>query len=147
MATIRVDKRVGAPIELVFERLTDHANYVDFRGITDSKLTHEGETERNGLGARRSIASGPIRFEEEITAFERPTRMDYLIREVNAPIEHEGGMITLAPDGDGTRVLWVSTFQVPIRAVGPALGALMAATIKLGFISILRDVERLTGQS
>lgn len=147
MAEIRVEKRVEAPIEEVFQRLTDHANYVDFRGITDSKLTREGETARNGLGARRSIASGPIRFEEEITAFERPTRMDYLIREVNAPIEHEGGTITLEPDAGGTRVLWVSTFSVPIRVIGPALGALMAATIKLGFISVLRDVERLTRQS
>ena len=41
-----------------------------------------GDPAPNGLGAVRWIWLGPLRFEEEITAFEPPRRLDYLIRDV-----------------------------------------------------------------
>jgi len=145
MATIRLERTLDAPIDHVFELLSDHAEYHRFRGITDSKLIREGESERNGLGARRSVATGPIRFEEEITAFERPTRMGYLIREVNVPLEHDGGMITLESTGGGTRVLWVSTFTMRVPLVGRPLGSVLAATFKRGFSSVLSQIERRAG--
>ena len=143
MATIHLERTLRAPIDHVFELLSDHAGYRRFRGITDSRLTREGDAEPNGLGAVRSIATGPIRFEEEITAFERPTRMGYLIREVNVPIEHDGGMITLESAGGGTHVLWVSTFVATVPLVGRPLGAVMAAVFKRGFRSVLSETERL----
>jgi hypothetical protein len=145
MGAIRLEKTVSAPIEDVFELLSDHANYDRFRGITASRLTREGERERNGLGAVRAIAVGPIRFEEEITAFERPRRMDYLIREVNLPLDHDGGRIMLAPGSAGTRVLWISTFGIPIRWVGSPLSVVFAAAFKLGFASMLDQIEQRTG--
>ena len=33
----------------------------------------------------------PFGFEEEITAYERPTRLDYLIVDLNVPFHQEGG--------------------------------------------------------
>ena len=89
------------------------------------------------------LAVRPLRFEEEITAFERPTRMDYVIRKVNLPIEHEGGTIELSPAGAGTRVLWRSTFHVNIPVAGGAVGWLLAAALRRGFIRLLDDIDRL----
>jgi uncharacterized protein YndB with AHSA1/START domain len=141
MGAIRLDKTLAAPIDGVFELLSDHGNYDRFLGITSSELVREGEGEPNGLGALRSIALGPIRFEEEITAFERPRRMEYLIRKVNLPIDHDGGRIMLEPNGDGTRVLWISTFGVPLRWAGAPLGLAFAGTLRLGFLSLLEQIE------
>jgi uncharacterized protein YndB with AHSA1/START domain len=141
VGAIRVDKRLAAPIDGVFELISDHAAYDRFIGVTSSALVREGEVEPNGLGAVRSIGVGPIRFTEEITAFERPRRMDYLIREVNLPIEHDGGRIMLEPDGAGTRVLWISTFGVPVRWLGDPIGLALAGTLRLGFISLLEQIE------
>jgi hypothetical protein len=141
VGAIRLDKTLAAPIDGVFELLSDHGNYDRFLGITSSELLREGEGEPNGLGALRSIALGPIRFEEEITAFERPRRMDYLIRRVNLPVDHDGGRIMLEPNGAGTRVLWISTFGVPLRWVGEPLGLLFAGTLRLGFLSMLEQIE------
>ena len=48
----------------------------------------------------RWVWIGPLRFEEEITAYEAPRRLDYVIRRVRTlPFRHEGGSIVLEPDG------------------------------------------------
>jgi hypothetical protein len=146
MARIDLDKSLAAPIDDVFELLSDHAGYTRFRGFTTAELLREGQDERNGVGALRLLAAGPLRFEEEITAFERPTRMDYLIRKVNLPFAHDGGAISLSPEGTGTRVLWRSTFTVPVPVVGGAGGAALAAGLRRGFIRLLDDIDRLVAE-
>jgi hypothetical protein len=142
MAQIDLDKTLAGPIDQVFELLTDHAGYTRFRGFRRAELVRRGGEDPNGVGALRRLAVGPLVFEEEITAFERPTRMDYLIRDVNIPLHHDGGTITLSPAGSGTRVLWRSTFSITTPVVGPALGAAMAAALRRGFIRLLDDIDR-----
>ena len=142
MARIDLDKTLDGPIDSVFELLTDHAGYIRFRGFRRAELVREGSEDPNGVGALRRLAVGPLVFEEEITAFERPTRMDYLIRKVNLPLRHDGGTITLSPEGNGTRVQWRSTFTLAVPIAGPALGAGMAAALRRGFIRLLDDIDR-----
>jgi uncharacterized protein YndB with AHSA1/START domain len=146
VAQIDLDKTLAAPIDEVFELLSDHAGYTRFRGFSTAELLREGTKERNGVGALRLLAVRPLRFEEEITAFERPTRMDYLIRKVNLPIEHEGGTIELSPAGGGTRVVWRSTFHVNVPLAGGALGATLAVALRRGFIRLLDDIDRLAAE-
>jgi uncharacterized protein YndB with AHSA1/START domain len=141
MPTVRVTRTIRAPIEDVFNLLTDHANYEQFRGIRASKLLREGQPERNGVGAMRMIDVGPVRFEEEITAFERPTRMDYVIRRINLPFEHEGGTMRFEAIDGGTRVEWVTTFRFTVPAIGGLLGGAGTPLVRLGFISMLREAE------
>jgi uncharacterized protein YndB with AHSA1/START domain len=143
VAGIDLDKTLTAPIDDVFELLSNHAGYTRFRGFSTAELLREGADERNGVGALRRLVVRPLRFEEEITAFERPTRMDYVIRKVNLPLRHDGGTITLSSSPTGTRVLWRSTFTVPVPVVGPALGAVLAVGIRRGFVRLLDDIDRL----
>jgi uncharacterized protein YndB with AHSA1/START domain len=142
MPTVTVERTINAPIEGVFDALTDHANYDSFRSVRSSELIREGSPDRNGVGAFRRVVVGPLHFGEEITAYERPERMDYVIREINAPLEHEGGSIRCAPAGEGTHVVWTSTFGVPLRVVGGVAGWASAPMLRVGFASILRDVAK-----
>lgn len=142
MQTVQVEKTIAAPIEQVFDLLTDHANYKQFPGISASELAREGQPEANGLGALREISAGPIRFEEEITAFERPNRMDYVIRKVNIPLEHEGGTMRFESTDAGTHVLWRSTFRLTTPGIGGLLGGAGAPAIRLSFGRILKDADR-----
>ena len=146
MARIDLDKTLAAPIDDVFELLSDHAGYFRFRGFRTAELVREGAPDPNGVGALRVLAVWPLRFEEEITAFERPTRMDYLIRKVNIPLDHDGGSIALSPAGAGTRVRWRSTFTVPVPVAGGALGAVLASMIKRGFVRLLDDIDGLAAR-
>ena len=85
----------------------------------------------------------PLHFEEEITAYERPHRLEYLITKLNIPFEHRGGRIELEPAGDTTHVVWTSSFRVPTSLVGPLAELPMAIALRRGFRRTLEDAERL----
>lgn len=142
MQTITVTRTIKAPIDQVFELLSDHANYKSFGGLKDSRLVREGKTEKNGLGAVRLIDAGAAWFEEEITAFERPTRMDYVIRRSRPPIQHEGGSVRLKETAAGTEVVWTSTLRFNIPLVGDFLTRLVAPQLSKSFGGMLKSVER-----
>lgn len=142
MKTITVKRTIKAPIAKVFDVLTDHANYKLFSGIRDSKLVHEGKSEKNGVGALREIDAGRAWFQEEITAFERPRRMDYRIVKSRPPIEHRGGSIRLESTPEGTAVTWTSTFRLDIPVIGGLLTRIMAPQLERAFAAMLKDTER-----
>jgi uncharacterized protein YndB with AHSA1/START domain len=147
MRTVRVERRIPAPAERVFELIADHANYDRFRAITGSELVSEGDPPPNGVGAMRRIRVGPIRFEEEITAYEPSSRLDYLIVRLNLPFDHRGGTMRLSEEEGGTRVEWISTFRIPIPVVGGLQERIWAPILTRGFRRVLEDVERIAAAS
>ncbi len=143
MRTIHVSRTIAGPPEPIFDLLADHANYDRFRPIHGSELVREGTPAPNGLGALRRIKVRPLTFDEEITAYERPSRLDYLIVELNVPFHHDGGSITLTPEGDATRVDWRSSFSVPTPVVGGLEELVWQPVLARGFRRVLEDVERM----
>lgn len=144
--TVRVERTLGVPIDRVFDLITDHAGYSRFRGVQRAELLREGETERNGVGALRRAHSRPLWFEEEIVVFERPTRIDYVIRRTNAPMHHEGASMVLEESGSGTRVVWTTTLEMTTPVLGQAAGAAMAPVLRRRLRGVLTDVERLAAE-
>ncbi len=143
MRSIHVTREIPAPPEAVFDLLADHANYERFRPIHGSELVREGEPPPNGLGALRRIKVRPLTFEEEITAYERPSRLDYLIVKLNVPFEHHGGSIRLASEVGSTHVDWRSSFTVPLPVIGGLSEAAWQQLLARGFRQVLEDVERM----
>ena len=146
MRSIHVTRTIPAPAEAVFDRLADHANYDRFRPIRHSELLREGDPAPNGLGALRRIKTPPLTFEEEITHYDRPNRLDYLIVKLNIPFEHEGGTIQLTTEDGATHVDWRSTFRVPTPVIGSLEELVFLPVLKRGFGQVLEDVERMTAQ-
>lgn len=147
MESIRVTRTIPAPAEAVFDLLAEHADYERFRPIHASALLRQGEPPPNGVGALREIKVRPLTFEEEITAYERPRRLDYLIVKLNVPFEHHGGSIRLTSEGDATHVDWRSSFTVPTPIVGGLAELAWKPLLVRGFRRVLEDVERiLTGR-
>jgi uncharacterized protein YndB with AHSA1/START domain len=142
MKTVTVTRTINAPIEKVFDLLADHANYKANFGVKESKLLKEGKPDRNGLGAVRYIDAGIMRFEEEITHYERPRRYDYLIIKCSAPLEHQGGSIRLESAGNATKVTWTSTMRMRVPIVGGLLSRVLASKIGQAFGSMLKETER-----
>ena len=146
--SIRVERRLDAPPEAVFEIVADHARYDRFDGIRRSELVEPGDPDPNGLGAIRWLWLGPLRFEEEITAFDPPCRFDYLIRQVKAlPLRHEGGSIRLEPDGTGTNAVWTSSFEIPIPVIGGAMDRIFKRQLERGFARVLERSAELSTQT
>jgi uncharacterized protein YndB with AHSA1/START domain len=143
MRTLRIEMTLAAPPERVFDVLGAHAEYDRFRPIRRAELIREGEPPPNGVGAMRRIWAGALRFEEEITAYERPVRLDYVIRRLNFPFEHEGGSILISPAGEGTAVDWTTRYRVPIPLLGAPLAAAFAVALRRSFRQLLEDTERI----
>jgi hypothetical protein len=142
MKTITVTRTIPAPIEKVFDLLADHANYKANFGVKESKLIREGKPDRNGLGAVRYIDAGPIKFEEEVTFYDRPRGYDYLITKCSAPLEHQGGQIRFESVGNATKVTWTSVMRVKVPLLGGLLTKVLAAKIGQAFGSMLKQTER-----
>lgn len=146
MQRIEVRRSIDAPIDRVFDLVSDHEGYARLNGIDEARLRQAGSSEKNGLGAVREIKAGPIRFAEEITAFERPTRMDYKIIECTIPIEHEGGSVRLVERDGRTEVTWTSTFTVRVPLIGHLLAIPLKSQLTRGFAGALKAWDqRLTG--
>jgi hypothetical protein len=146
VSEIRVERQLEGPIEGIFEVISDHASYDRFGGIRHSELLRPGGAEPNGLGAVRRVKIGPLDFEEEITAFERPTRMDYLIRKLNFPFEHDGGNIRLEERAGGTHALWTSSYRIPVAVIGGPAAALFKVFLANGFGRVLETSSRVAAE-
>ncbi len=142
MRTITVNRVLKAPIEHVFTQLSDHANYKQFPGVKKSTLVREGKPHKNGVGALREIDAGLAWFQEEITAYERPRRMDYVIRASRPPIEHQGGSVRLEPVPEGTRVNWTTTLHIKLPLIGGLATRLLAPQLERAIHGILNTIER-----
>lgn len=142
MQTIHIRRQLNAPIERVFDLLADHAGYTRFPGVRSAKLTREGKQTRNGTGAVREIDLGSAWFEEEITDFERPTRLGYRILRSRPPIEHRIGLITLSPTANGCEAVWTSTFRIAIPLIGPLLTWFAVKQMSRGFSAVLKAAEQ-----
>jgi Polyketide cyclase / dehydrase and lipid transport len=144
MRSVHVTRAIPAPPEAVFDLLADHANYDRFRAVHGSELVREGDPPPNGVGAVRRIKVRPLVFYEEITAYERPTRLDYLIVRLNVPFDHQGGSIRLSASGGVTDVDWRSSFSVPTPVVGGLQERIWQPVLARGFRRVLEDIERMT---
>lgn len=142
MQTIVVKRTIKAPIEKVFDLLSDHANYKDFPGVKDSELVKKGKPHKNGVGAVREIDAGTAWFREEITAYERPVRMDYLITKSRPPMEHKGGSVRLEATAEGTEVTWSSTLRIRIPLIGGLVTRLVAPQLAKAFAGTLKNVDK-----
>lgn len=142
MRSLTVERTIAAPRERVFEVIADHGRYARFRDIRKAELLKEGDPAPNGAGAVRRVFVGPLRFDERITVYEPPSRMDYLILRVNVPFEHQGGTMRLLEEDGGTRVEWTTTFGVPTPVIGGVQELIWVRVLTRGFRRTLEDVER-----
>ena len=143
MFKIKVERIVKKPINEVFEALSDHASYGLFKAVGTAKLLTEGDEERNGVGALRTVQTGAFKVWERITAFERPTHMQYQI-EKSKPIkmQHNKGIVDLKDLGDGTtHVTWVSEGRIVVPLIGWALDRKMQKQGTKVFNSMLKSLE------
>ncbi|OBH83197.1 hypothetical protein A5681_21125 [Mycobacterium scrofulaceum] len=104
-----------APIQTVFDAMTDHRGIADYMwAIRRSTLDREGNPAPNGVGAIRRLAAIGPPFVEEIIEFEPPTRYAYRMLS-GAPTRDHIGTVQLRETDTGTEVSWHlrSTLKIP----------------------------------
>jgi hypothetical protein len=117
---VQVQVHIDAPIDRVFETVTDHETFLRTEdGATRTQVLRAGSPDGNGLGCVREVRVGRhVRYVEEITSWQRPRYFEYTIREVSMPIRHLGSRMTFASSGGGTDIVWTARFEVPVPVLG-----------------------------
>jgi len=137
--TVVVEHRFSAPVEVVWERVSDH------RGMRrwlvpgmNVRLQWEGEPAPNGKGAVRVIEGAGVRAVEEIVEFEAPHRMVYEVLS-GFPIKDHRGEITLEPEDGTTLLVWAVRFKPRYPGTGGVLRWIVRRVFRRG----LRRLEDL----
>jgi uncharacterized protein YndB with AHSA1/START domain len=142
MATFTFTATVAAPIETVFDVLTDHRGYARISPMRSATLEREGDPAPNGVGAirRLGLLGPPLR--EQVIEYERPTRFVYRLLS-GAPVRDYVGTVQLSAQGDRTHVNYrVETFpKVPL--LGPVIVAVARTAVGQLFKGIVKESERL----
>jgi hypothetical protein len=144
MIEFTIFRTTSAPIEAVFDRLPDHANYKNMSPLRSSELVRPGTPEPNGVGAIRRMGLIEPMQTEEITVFDRPTRFGYQLRS-GLPVRDHVGTVELAQTEGGTHIAYSvrSTPSLPI----PGLGFVLKVILKQGISGLLDGVVRAAEQS
>lgn len=137
MASFTLRASIAAPVEVVFDVLTDHREYASMTALRSSTLEREGEPASNGLGAIRvlRLVGPPIR--EQVTAFDPPRLFAYKLLS-GAPVRSHTATVTLAQQGTQTVLTWQvdSIPRIPVpdsvwsALVRPVINHLLKGVVK-----------------
>jgi uncharacterized protein YndB with AHSA1/START domain len=144
---VAVVKTIAAPVEDVFDWMTDSDNYRRVPGVFVARLIRPGTPTPQGPGAMRRVVTAGMALTEQILEVNRPTLMRYRVLSSFPPMRHEAGSMTFSPVGDGTTVTWVSRFEAASPILRGPASRLLAVAVAAGFRGVLRTADKeLTGR-
>jgi uncharacterized protein YndB with AHSA1/START domain len=135
MVHLHVERTIAASPQRVFAWLADPVNLT--AAPLALKAGYAKDSPGPGAGALREVIGAGLWFREEITAFDAPRSYSYLILRSVPGMKHDGGTLTLTPQGDGTHVDWVSSYSHPARWGGKAMEAISSRLLRSSFSAIL----------
>lgn len=141
MANFTLRASIAAPVEVVFDVLTDHRGYADITALRSSTLEREGDPAPNGVGAIRvlRLVGPPIR--EEVTAFDRPRRFGYKMLS-GAPVRTHTATVELAPEDGRTALTWHVNSVPSIPIPDAVWGATVRPVINHLLQGVVKEAER-----
>ncbi|BAD59910.1 hypothetical protein NFA_50580 [Nocardia farcinica IFM 10152] len=130
---VDMERTIAAPIDEVFDWMTDATNYPRVPAVRRVTLVRPGDTHGHGAGAIRIVNTPLLRMTEEIVEYRRPTLMRYRITRSAPPLRHDEGYMAFREVPGGTRVRWYSRFEVDSPFARGPLTLLMVPLIAAGF--------------
>ncbi len=141
METVELKVYIHAPVEDVWEKLSDYEGYADLSDVREAKLLRPGEKERNGLGAVRRVNVMGVVFIEDITAFDPPRRLEYHVKKCSIPLKHKLGRMDLTPRGEGTEIHWTTIIEIPIPIIGGLMTKISRLITRDTFYNVLLEMK------
>lgn len=116
----------------IFSRVADHERLGEVLRVP-VKRSRDGDGDINGLGSVRTLGFRPLDFDETITHFDPPRRIDYRISR-GSPLRDHRASIVFSPNGAATEVTWTIDFDTRL----PLLGSVVKRALALGIRHGLR---------
>ncbi len=144
---IRIQQAFKAPVEEIFNLLTDHETFGRIVGANIKRVIDSPEPNPNGAGSVRQIAAFPgIKFEETVVIFEQNRSMEYVVSK-GSPIKNHRGCFAFSQDQDTTWVDYTIIFEprLPFFFLGPVLRRVIGAPLKKGIGQLADQIEQRGG--
>jgi uncharacterized protein YndB with AHSA1/START domain len=141
VASFTFTREIAAPVETVFEVLTDHAGYSKLTPLRKSELERQGETDPNGVGAIRKLTAVGPPMREEVIAYEMPSRFSYTVLS-GLPVRDHVGTVELSEEGGQTKMVYAVRTQPTLPVVGFAVVAAIKQAIKGLIDGVAKESER-----
>ena len=125
MATLRNEITINAPVEKIWEALTD-IERLDKFDPTVKKSTAVTQ-EKSGIGAKRKVdmLDGKNWFEEKVTVFKTNEALTYQLTDCSFPIKGLKHSYSFEKTGNQTKVKQVMEYTVKFGLLGKLLDSLM----------------------
>lgn len=138
MKHVEVQQVIEAPVQVVWDRYTDHVSWTEWAGLGTVRLARPGVPPPNGVGSVRVISNAGVKVFEEVVAFDPPRRMTYRVVKGGIPIKDHLGEVLFEPHARGTLVTWRCQFTSRV----PGLGGAFRLLITRLFRTALRGLAR-----
>ena len=137
----RFTRTIDAPIEVVWDVLTDHAAYNRWTPVVSSRLVTAGGTEPNGVDAVRFLGVGPLGAKEKVLVHDAPRHLAYTVVS-GLPVREYRADARLSEEGAGTSLEYTGRFQPRIPGTGPVLAFLVTSVLRTLVSSLATESER-----
>jgi len=121
--------RCAAPIDHVWQVVTDHEGMAAWSGFKPVAVTRAGQGARNGYGSQRTMRGPTGSVVEEVVGWEPPHVCRYRVVDGSPFVAHQGEL-QLAERNGGTELTWRIRFRPRVPGTGPLLRALMGRLLE-----------------
>jgi hypothetical protein len=133
----RVEATTRAAREVVWPLIGEARRWRDWSFLTATGLEAEGAPEPDGVGAVRRFSRYGVGSREEVVAWDPPGHLGYRILN-GFPVTNYRADITLTPEGSGTRIEWVGTYDPKWPRTGRILDIVLQSMMR----RFARDLTR-----
>jgi uncharacterized protein YndB with AHSA1/START domain/catechol 2,3-dioxygenase-like lactoylglutathione lyase family enzyme len=131
--TRRIEHRIkiNAPVDKVWEAITDHDNMARWIGFDPVTVRKEGWTQRHGAGSER-VMQGPRgvgQVVEQVIATSPQQNLRYRVIE-GSPLSCHQGEITLKQSGGQTELHWSIRLRPKVAGIGALLQKVLQAKLR-----------------
>ena len=140
--TVRFEQFFSAPREKVFAWFADHEKFGKvWPGRTRRLQASADASEHNGLGSIREVRGGGLTFEETITAFEPPARIEYQVTR-GGPIKNHIGRMLFSDAEGGTKLDYTIEFDPRIPFTGGLIASVLCTAWHRGVYKAIEGLSR-----
>lgn len=131
-ARYRIDvfRHVPAPIDTVWEIISNHRGYASWTPMTTARLEVEGSPQPDGVGAVRFLGVGPVGARERVLEFDPPDHLAYTIVSGPPARGYRADMWLQSTSDGGTDLRWLGSFASAPRGLGGPTRAMLAVALR-----------------
>jgi uncharacterized protein YndB with AHSA1/START domain len=139
------NRHAQAPVETVWEIVSNHRAYPQWTTLRTARLEREGTDHPDGVGAVRFLGVGPIGAREEVLEFEPPRHLAYTILSGPPARDYRADVCLEETSDGGTDLRWTGSFRSAPFGAAHLTRVLLVRALRTLADGVVVEAERRAG--